>query len=142
MYCGPYLVLERRDKFFCLPIGSKTDVISVDRLKPVFTEEPVSPALPPACGRPPLRVPDPILHPHVVLNPPSAVLPVRPERRVCFQLPPSVPARQNPHLAVHNIKKICSAISLPFLLGGVLWRVDVCQSILPQTLPSLQTAYI
>ena len=51
-YHGPYLVLERQSKYFCLQIGSKQDVVSVDRLKPVFSDAPVTPALPPSRGRP------------------------------------------------------------------------------------------
>ena len=51
-YRGPYLVLERMSKYFRIQIGSKQDVVSVDRLKPVFSDAPVTPALPPPCGRP------------------------------------------------------------------------------------------
>jgi len=54
-YLGPYLVLERWSKYFCLQIGSKQDVVSVDRLKPVFSDAPVTPALPPPRGRPSRR---------------------------------------------------------------------------------------
>ena len=50
-----FLVLERRDKFFCLQIGSRKDVVSGDHLKPVFSDEPVSPVLPPARGRPTIQ---------------------------------------------------------------------------------------
>ena len=128
LYHGPYLVLEQRDKFFRLQIGSRTDVVSVHCLKPVFSDKPVSPALPPARGRPALQVPGLIIDPPVVLDLPSATLPVRPERRVHFQLPPSVPARRNPCRAT-CYRRICSAISPPLLLGGVLWQVDVRQSI-------------
>ena len=39
--------------------------------KPVFSDKPVSPALPPAHDRPALRVSDPILRPPVVLDLPS-----------------------------------------------------------------------
>ena len=67
--------------------------------------------------------------PLVVLDLPSAAPPVvRPERRVPFQLSPSVPAHRNPCRAVQD-RRICSAISPPLLLGGVLWQVDVRQSI-------------
>ena len=38
LYHGPYLVLEHRDKFFHLQMGDKTDVVSVDRLKPAFSD--------------------------------------------------------------------------------------------------------
>ena len=54
LYCGPYLVPKWRDTFFCLQIGSRTDVVSVDSLKPVFFDKPVLPTLPPARGRPAL----------------------------------------------------------------------------------------
>ena len=76
LYRGPYLVLEWRDKFFRLQIGSRTDVVAVDCLKPVFSDVSVSPALPPAHRRPALLVWDPILRPPIVLDPPSATLPV------------------------------------------------------------------
>ena len=92
LYRGPYLVLEWRDKFFSLQIGSRTDVVSVDRLKSEFSDEPVLVALPPARGHPVLRAPDPVLSPPIVLVLPSPTPPVPPARRVCFQLPPSAPA--------------------------------------------------
>ena len=63
LYRGPYLVLERRTKFFHLQLGSRTDVVSVDRLKHVNSADPVSVAVPPAPGRPALRVPEPVLRP-------------------------------------------------------------------------------
>ena len=103
----------------------------------VFSGKAVSPALPPARERPALRAPGPIIRPPVVLDPPSASLPVCPARRVCFQLPPSVPACQNPFRAVGD-RRICSAISPLLLLGGVLWWVDVCQSV-PTADPALST---
>ena len=63
LYRGPYLILERKDKYFHLNLGSRTDVVSVDRLKPAFSEDPIQAALPPARGRPALRTalgaPDP-----------------------------------------------------------------------------------
>ena len=40
-YKGPYRVLERRSKYFKLDLGSREDVVSVDRLKPAFLDEPV-----------------------------------------------------------------------------------------------------
>ena len=46
------LVIERQDKYFRLQIGSKQDVVSVDRLKPVFSDTPVTHAVPPPRGRP------------------------------------------------------------------------------------------
>ena len=44
---GHYQVLERQSKYFLLQIGSKQDSVSVDRLKPVFSDAPVTLALPP-----------------------------------------------------------------------------------------------
>ena len=52
LYRGLYLVLQCRDKFFHLQIGFRTDVVSVDWIKPLFSDESVSPAIPPTCGRP------------------------------------------------------------------------------------------
>ena len=52
LYRGPYRVLKRSDKLFVLQIGEKEDSVFVDRLKPVFSTNPVVPAVPPTCGRP------------------------------------------------------------------------------------------
>ncbi|XP_023341697.1 uncharacterized protein LOC111711545 [Eurytemora carolleeae] len=119
-YPRPYLVLERQSKYFRLQIGSKQDVVSVDCLKPVFSDAPVTPALPPPRGRP-SRCPvasssDP---------PPSSTGQI--PKRVRFQLvpqilPPPTPARHNPYRTSRD-RRICSATSLPFLLGGLLWRL-------------------
>ena len=54
-YRGPYLVRDRQDKYFRLQIGSKQDVVSVDRLKPVFSDAPVTTTIPPPRGRPRLN---------------------------------------------------------------------------------------
>ena len=54
-YRGPYLVVDRKDKYFCLQVGSKQDLVSVDHLKPVFSDTPVTTALPPPRGRPRLK---------------------------------------------------------------------------------------
>ena len=50
---SPYLVLERCTKFFRLQLDDRMDVVSVDRLKPAFSVEPISPALPPLQLPPP-----------------------------------------------------------------------------------------
>ena len=52
LYRGPYKVLKRCEKFFILQVGDKTDSVSVDRLKAVFSSVPVTPAVPPPRGRP------------------------------------------------------------------------------------------
>jgi hypothetical protein len=51
-YQGPYRVLERSQKFLILEVGGRTEVVSVDRLKPHLGKAPLSPALPPQRGRP------------------------------------------------------------------------------------------
>ena len=57
---------------------------------------------------------------HVRQSPPSAVVPTTVRRKfVRFQLPPESPTWRNPHRQTRD-KKICSAISPTFLLGGVL----------------------
>ena len=47
LYRGPYRVLRPSEKFFVLQIGEKSDSVSVDRLKPVFSSSPVVPSTPP-----------------------------------------------------------------------------------------------
>ena len=42
----PYLVFELQIKFFRLQLGSMTDMVSVDRIKPAFSDDPISAALP------------------------------------------------------------------------------------------------
>ena len=51
LYCGPYRVLSRKDKFFSLEIGFRQDTISIDRLKPVLVPV-LGPQQPPRHGRP------------------------------------------------------------------------------------------
>ena len=53
LYVGPYLVIDRQPKFFKVQVGTRTEVISIDRLKPHLGTAPVSPAVPPLRGRPP-----------------------------------------------------------------------------------------
>ena len=52
LYDGPYKVVERLEKSFRLQIGSTTDLVSIDRLKPYRTLLPVTPAQPAKRGRP------------------------------------------------------------------------------------------
>jgi hypothetical protein len=46
LYTGPFQVLERHAKTFRLRVGSKEEVVSVDRLKPHAGTSPVIPASP------------------------------------------------------------------------------------------------
>ena len=128
LYRGPYLVLERKNKYFRLQLGSRTDIVSVDWLKPVFSEDPIQAALPPARGQPALR---PALHaPDLTPSSTSTVFPARGSARkiVRFKLPPLVPAWWNPHRTVCD-RRTYSAISSAFLLGELLWQDDVRQSV-------------
>ena len=52
-YSGPYAVLERSSKSFKVDLGSRTDVVSVDRIKPHLGTAPLLPASAPRRGRPP-----------------------------------------------------------------------------------------
>jgi hypothetical protein len=98
LYRGPYLVLERRSKFFRLQIGDKVDSVSVDRLKPVFSDSPVIPAAPPPRGRPPLRQPkDPPVHPSAAKSSAS-----KKKKSVSFLNQPTVMPRRNPHRQVRK----------------------------------------
>ena len=58
LYRGPYKVVDRKDKYFKIQIGSKQDNVSVYRLKPVYSDEKlsVSTALPPPHGRLPIDI--------------------------------------------------------------------------------------
>ena len=55
LYHGPYRVLEAGEKFFTIEVGGREDKVSVDRLKP-HLGGPVTPASPPARGRPPRSI--------------------------------------------------------------------------------------
>jgi len=83
LYRGPYCVLKRSDKFFVLQIGDKEDSVSVDRLKPVFSSNPVVPAVPPVRGRPrhhpvvrPSAPARPTISSPTTVSPPTDELPV------------------------------------------------------------------
>ena len=112
LYRGPYLVIERRSKFFRLQIGSKVDAVSVDRLKPVISDCPVVPAVPPPRGRPPLR---PSKHPPDLSSAVSSS--TSRKKSVVFLTKPEFIPRRNPHRRARE-RSSCSALTPPFLLGG------------------------
>ena len=58
LYAGPYRVIRREKKFFEVEIGGRSQVVSVDRLKPHLGKSPVTAATPPVRGRP-VRTPEP-----------------------------------------------------------------------------------
>ena len=41
-YRGPYLLLDRRSKYFCFQIGSKQASVSVNHLNPAFSVDPIT----------------------------------------------------------------------------------------------------
>jgi hypothetical protein len=47
LYSGPYAVVERHAKTFVIRVGTRNEVVSVDRLKPHTGPGPVVPASPP-----------------------------------------------------------------------------------------------
>ena len=112
LYHGPYLVLEQRSKFFRLQIGQKVDSVSVDRLKPVFSDSPVVPANPPPRGRPPLHPARQPPEPSSAVNSSSSK-----KKSVTFLNMPTVMLRRNPYRQARG-RSTCSTLTPTFLLGG------------------------
>ena len=106
-YWGPYLVIDRQDKYFWLQIGSKQDVVSVDGLKPVFSDAPVTPAIPPPWGRPRLN---PAANSSVPPLPSTTILPKKVRFKLIPQvLLPSIPVRWNLYRSSRD-RRIISAV--------------------------------
>ena len=124
LYKGPYKVISRSLKTFRLQVGERTDVVSVQRLKPAVTSEEEQPALPPRRGRPRRVQPDPL--PPVQPDPPppvtrrrgrprkvaasaSTIIPTR-RKKVTFKLTPVI---------IGDIKRLTSGVKPPAsTLGG------------------------
>ena len=49
-YSGPFNVLPQRDKFFTLQMGSRSDKVAIDCLKPIHGSDPVPQQPSGACG--------------------------------------------------------------------------------------------
>ena len=96
LYRGPYLVVRRYEKFFVLQIGEKSDSVSVDRLKPVFSSVPIVPGVPPVRGWPCL-IPVSIPGPTVKDRPPVKKVSFSPVKKVRFSPVSASQLRQNPH---------------------------------------------
>ena len=108
LYGGPYKVLKQCEKFVILQIIDKTDSVSVDRLKPVFSSVSVTLAVLPPPGSP-------------CLVPASAMMPLVSVHMKKVRFLTWVPAahlHQNPCQAVQGSLPL-SAILRPHLLGGV-----------------------
>jgi hypothetical protein len=56
LYEGPYRVVERSPKYFRVDIGGQVEAVSADRLKPHLGSSGVTPAVPPRCWHPGLRL--------------------------------------------------------------------------------------
>ena len=111
LYRGRYRVLRQSEKFVVLQIGDKTDSLSVDRLKPVVSAVPVTPAVPPPQGHP-CWVPASVTRP-----PDPGHLPVK---KVRFFVPGSaMKLHQDPHRTVQGSLPLY-AVLRPHLLGQVI----------------------
>ena len=95
---GPYLVLSKNPKYFLVQIGSKSDSVSVDQLKPVFSDQLVTSQQPPRRGRP-LSAPAPLspapLIPATLTPTPLTLAPLTP---ALLTLAPLTPALLTPAL--------------------------------------------
>ena len=90
LYTGPFLVLHRSSKTFQLQVGTKSDNVSVDRLKPCLSSAPVVPQQPPTRGRPPKPVQPPVLAPRRPRGRPR----LQPQPQPQLQVPVSAPRRR------------------------------------------------
>jgi len=97
LYAGPYKVLSRTRRTFRLQVGSKVEIVSVQRLKPAITADNEAPALPPRRGRPPRQVPPdssvrprPRGRPRKIIVSTSAVFPSNRRKSVVFNLTPVI----------------------------------------------------
>ena len=90
-YDGPFRVLRAGDKDFVVEVGGRSDLISVDRLKPAHLDldRPIGLAQPPRRGRPPA----PPLSPPSLDGPSLVSQPPSPTPRV--HEPPAVPVRRS-----------------------------------------------
>ena len=99
------------DKVFQLQLGTHSDILSADRLKPAFSANPILAALPPAHGHPTLgawillsTLVCCVIRPCVMCDPPSAAVPawVPPRNNFMFELTPSCSVWGNPRQAVQD----------------------------------------
>ena len=102
-YDGPFRVLHRSAKFFKVDLGSRTDNISIDRLKAAFIEGPSLPPSPTPRSQSPLATT------------------VTPRHRLSPTAPPFVPSTPSPRLpaagyvtkagrTIHPPARLCSIV--------------------------------
>ena len=99
------LVVERRNKFVRIQIRTWVDSVSVDRLKPVISDSPVTAATSPLRGCPPLCT-------------------CKKKKSVRFLTQSETVSRQNPYRQVRG-RSSCSALTPPYHLVGVMWRKTI-----------------
>ena len=81
-YSGPYKVISKGPKHFCLDLGGREKEVSVDRLKPHTGAAAAAPAAPPRRGRPPGRT----------AAPAAATPPTSPAAAPATPAPPRAPS--------------------------------------------------
>ena len=106
-YSGPYKVLRRSPRSFVLQLGSRSDSVSVHRLKPAHLPPDTLPALPPKRGRPARpspTVPTPLspLVPVPVPLPPPTTHPPSPPSILRSPNSPSSKSRSSVHFLNPN----------------------------------------
>ena len=97
LHAGPYKVLARSLRTFHLQVGNRTEVVSVQRLKPPITTDEKTPELHPRRGRParpvlqvPLAPPRPCGRPRKPVSSASAMSSPRKRKSVVFDLTPVI----------------------------------------------------
>ena len=97
LYAGPYKVLSCSLRTFCLQVGNRTEVVSIQRLKPAITADEDTPELPPQRGRPPRPIaqappapPRPCGRPRKPVSSASAMSPPRKRKSIIFNLSPVI----------------------------------------------------
>ena len=119
LYRDSYMVVSCSPKNFSLQVGFKTDFVSVDRLKLVLSEFPITAQEPPCCGGPLLPQKRPASLPLAPVPPPPNLptphLTATSSRKtVRFSPPASVqPSAQKKHL---------SSLQSLKMLGAPMWR--------------------
>ena len=113
------LVVERRNKFFRIQIRTWVDSVSVDRLKPVISDSPVTAATSP------LRISDsPVTAATSPLRGCPPLCTCKKKKSVRFLTQSETVSRQNPYRQVRG-RSSCSALTPPYHLVGVMGRKTI-----------------
>ena len=110
LYDGPYLVTARAPTHFTLQVGNRTEIVTIDRLKPAFLPTGTPPAEPPRRGRPP------------ILRTPASPRPSKP-RVVTFAPPPLQQRWSNRRSRPPDRFQVAASHPPASRLGGgAMWR--------------------